>query len=71
MLEEHAVRVEGGWQCGLCPSFFHKAKHHTINHIESKHFPNSFVHTCAVCFKTVNTRKALEHHKRKCAQNLM
>ena len=70
LLEEHAMKVEGGWQCTICPNFFHKTKHHTLNHVESVHFPNTFWYTCAACSISVNTRKKLEHHKRKCPGNM-
>ena len=28
-------------------------QHHALNHIESKHFPNSFTYTCSLCPKTL------------------
>jgi len=65
-LEEQLTKVEGGYQCSICKIFFHKTKHHTINHVESIHFPNTFTYSCPHCAKIVHTRKALEHHKRKC-----
>lgn len=54
--------------CGICHSFTHRSKYTVQNHIESKHFPNSFLYNCPNCQKTVTTREALGNHKKKCGK---
>jgi len=52
--------------CSICQNFSHKSKYTLQNHIESKHFPNTFVYTCPKCDKNVFTREALICHKKRC-----
>ena len=52
--------------CSICQNFSHKSKYTLQNHIESKHFPNTFVYTCTKCDKNVFTREALICHKKRC-----
>merc|ERR1712083_308778 len=47
------------YRCGLCSSFSHNSKYHVRNHVESKHFPNTYTYNCHFCDKTTSTRKAL------------
>lgn len=51
--------------CTICNNFSHQAGHHVRNHVESIHFPNTFVYNCHHCEKVVTTRKALQHHMSK------
>ena len=37
-----------------------------IQHIESAHFPGTFVHTCKFCDKAVKTKSALNSHLHSC-----
>merc|ERR1719186_973810 len=37
------------YYCTLCEKFSHKAKNLTRNHVESKHFPNTFNYPCDQC----------------------
>ena len=53
--------------CSICQNFSHKSKYTLQNHIESKHFPNTFVYTCPKCQKNVSTREALICHKKRCS----
>ena len=53
--------------CSICQNFSHKSKYTLQNHIESKHFPNTFVYTCPKCQKNVYTREALICHKKRCS----
>jgi len=55
-----------GPTCGICFRFSHRSKSNVQNHIESKHFPNSFIYSCPRCFKNVSTKKALEIHINRC-----
>ena len=55
-----------GPTCGVCHCFSHRSRSNVQNHIESKHFPNSFTYNCPKCFKSVNTKKALEIHTNRC-----
>ena len=59
---------EGKFVCTICQSFFHAKKYHVRNHVESKHFPNTFEYPCNICQKSYYTRKALESHLSKCKQ---
>ena len=52
--------------CSICQNFSHKSKYTLQNHIESKHFPNTFVYSCPKCLKNVSTREALICHKKRC-----
>ena len=62
---------EGKFLCSICRSFFHAKKYHVRNHVESKHFPNTFEYPCNICQKSYYTRKALESHLSKCKQQSM
>ena len=53
------------FRCKLCK----KIKLHRsglVQHIESAHFPGTFVHTCKFCDKTVQTKSALNSHLHSC-----
>jgi len=66
-LKRYIVQDElKGPTCGICFSFSHRSKSNVQNHIESKHFPNSFTYSCPKCFKNVSTKKALEIHNNRC-----
>jgi len=65
-LEQFIMKDQSGYMCSVCSVFRHNTKHHVRNHVESKHFPNSFLYSCPTCGKEVTTRKALERHKTAC-----
>jgi len=68
-LKSYIVTGDGGVSlCGICHAFSHKSKYDVQNHIESRHFPNSFVYTCPTCQKNVSTRKALVRHSASCSK---
>ena len=53
------------FRCKLCK----KTKLHRtglIEHIESAHFPGTFVHTCKFCDKTLKTKSTLNSHLHSC-----
>jgi len=59
-------QTAGGHSCSLCLQFTHVAKSNVRNHIESRHFPNSFVYNCEHCGHNLGTKKALQRHKARC-----
>jgi len=68
--KKYIVQSEKGPTCGVCFNFSHRSKSNVQNHIESKHFPNSFTYSCHKCYKNVSTKKALEIHINRCKENL-
>ena len=57
--------LEGGrMQCSICKDYSHD-RSHVRNHIESKHFPNTFSYDCPYenCGKVFNTCQAFQTHK--------
>ena len=52
----------GKWQCTICNDFSHKIVTCARNHVEAKHFPNTFIYTCPVCSDTFNSKKSLYNH---------
>jgi len=70
-LDQFIGRGELGYNCEVCAQFSHASKSNVRNHIESKHFPNTFFYNCSICNKTCNSRQALQQHKsKKCAKKL-
>jgi len=68
-LLKFVVSGVGGVMCSLCAKFF-KCKRDARNHIESIHFPNSFVYACEHCgkeFNALNTKNVhiTRNHKKK------
>ena len=53
----------GTSMCSICSSFFHKSPSNVRNHIESKHFTNTFVYNCPHCGKECSSHQALLKHK--------
>ena len=58
------------WVCSLCSDFSHKSKYNVQNHIESKHFPNSFIYNCKFCGREFNFRNTLNSHESKCKNKI-
>jgi len=67
-LKKYIVQGEKGPTCGVCFMFSHRSKSNVQNHIESKHFPNSFSYSCHKCSRNVSTKKALEIHVNRCKE---
>ena len=62
---QYVVRIEdGSYSCTLC-DHNQKLLFDVRNHVESKHFPNTFTYTCEFCGKTSGTRGAFLAHKKK------
>ena len=54
-----------GYFCSICFSFRKRGKADVRNHVESKHFPNTFDYNCNVCGLTVGTNTALKRHMQR------
>jgi len=52
--------------CTICCAFAHSAKSNVRNHIEAKHFPNTFTYNCPKCARQLASKKALQNHVQKC-----
>ena len=55
--------VDGKYSCMLCNAYSHVNKSCTKNHIEAKHFPNTFIYKCNICYKTFYNRIAMNNHR--------
>ena len=64
--KKYILKDDGGPHCGICKQFYNRSITNVKNHIESKHFPNSFLYSCNMCFINVNSKKALERHTTRC-----
>jgi DNA-directed RNA polymerase subunit RPC12/RpoP len=60
-LEQFTERLTHGYACKLCRKEF-KQKHHAQNHVESLHFPDTFLYTCSHCGRTFNGRNKYYVH---------
>jgi len=70
-MDQYIVRSNGkDYLCVLCNQFTHHSRHSVRNHVESKHFPNTFSYPCHECGKMSTTRKAYENHIQKHRQSL-
>jgi len=59
------------WKCSICSEYTNNGRNHVRNHVESKHFPNSFQYQCPQCDKTCNTKKGLDVHKSEKHRNIL
>jgi len=52
------------WVCTICGQFSHSGRGVVRNHVESKHFPTTFLYHCDYdnCDKISNTKKGMEVH---------
>ena len=55
--------ISGNLACSLCSRFSHRSRANVRNHIESKHFPNTFVYSCPICCKNCPSHQSLLKHK--------
>jgi len=58
------------WRCSICTDYTNSGRNHVRNHVESKHFPNTFQYQCPLCDKTCNTKKGLDVHKSEKHRNI-
>jgi len=54
-----------GYFCSICLAFRKRGKVDVRNHVESKHFPNTFQYNCTVCGLSVGTNTALKRHMQR------
>lgn len=57
--------IEKGYCCTICGQFRKRGFSEVRNHIESKHFPNSFSYQCNMCNLTLGTNTALTRHQQR------
>ena len=51
------------FHCTLCDKFSHKYSSCTRNHVESKHFPNTFSYPCDQCEMVFSTKSNFSMHR--------
>jgi len=51
------------FHCTLCDRFSHSVITCTRNHVESKHYPDSFTYQCDLCEQIFNSKMQLNNHK--------
>ena len=56
-------QAERKFYCTLCENFSHIVKTHARNHVESKHYPNTFSYSCDQCEDTFTTKTNLNAHR--------
>ena len=56
---------DGKHYCTICEMFSHKGTTHVRNHIEAKHFPDSFVYKCNMCIEIFKNAKSLSNHRHR------
>ena len=54
----HSSRI---FKCKLCGKTMGH-KYNLLSHVESIHFPNTFLHECSLCERSFGTKKALDQH---------
>ena len=53
------------YYCTLCPNFSHASRTNSRNHVEAKHFPNTFHYPCDQCDSSFTTKSTWAMHKSK------
>jgi len=56
-------QLDNKYYCTLCDKFSHTNTHHTRNHVESKHFPNTFTYPCDLCDSVFSSSSSFSMHK--------
>ena len=51
------------FHCTLCDRFSHSVITCTRNHVESKHYPDTFTYQCDLCDQIFNSKMQLNNHK--------
>ena len=63
-LDQYIIKAGvGRYSCQLC-GYSQSQAGFIRNHVESKHFPNTFTYSCNLCSKTFGTNNAFLWHKR-------
>ena len=60
-LVKYILQDSVGFQCSLCGKT-NNQKNNIMNHVESIHFPDTFIYQCHLCDKVVKTKSALNLH---------
>ena len=60
----------GVYQCTICFNCSHKSRSNVRNHVESKHFPNTFQYRCPICEYQCSSQQSLLKHKSQKHRNL-
>ena len=60
-LEKH---VDGKYYCRIC-NYSHKVITTVKNHVEAKHFDNSFTYNCPLCDQSFSNKVSLNNHRAK------
>ena len=63
------ITSEGLHKCAICEYVNPpkgKGRENVMEHVEKKHFPNTFVYTCPHCAKVLGKRAAFAVHKHRC-----
>ena len=55
--------LDGRFYCTICESFSHRTKYNTRNHVEAKHFPESFLYKCNICSDIFTNATGLSNHR--------
>ena len=55
--------ADGKHYCTICHVFCHSVITCVRNHVEAKHFPDTFTYTCPICHSTFKTKTSLNNHK--------
>ena len=62
--DKYILKTDAGYTCEICA--YSQAQFGVVkNHVESKHFPNSFNYNCPLCDKVLTTNNAFLIHKRR------
>ena len=48
--------------CGICYLFKHASRNCVRNHVEAKHYPDSFLYTCHICGHNLKSKNCLNVH---------
>jgi len=51
------------YRCALCETFSHNGRSHVRNHVESVHYPNSFLYPCGQCDKSFPSKNNVTLHR--------
>ena len=68
--DQYIQRVsEGVLMCNVCGDFSSERRYRVRNHVESKHFPNTFSYQCQQCDTVLGTNTALYRHVQRVHKN--